>query len=151
MKRAFTLVEIMVVVAVLVILMSIVFRLSNVGADTEKRTRTVVRLQRLENCLSGYQAAFGSYPPVKLHGTRDIFRRVGTHGMQSDERNENIWSWSKIGEQNEQNAWNQVRAACRAQPIDCRYPFPEGYSRMVDVVSEEMKRRAESGEDQYKA
>lgn len=151
MKRAFTLVEIMVVVAVLVILMSIVFRLSNVGADTEKRTRTVVRLQRLENCLSGYQAAFGSYPPVKLHGTRDIFRRVGTHGMQSDERNENIWSWSKIGEQNEQNAWNQVRAACRAQPIDCRYPFPDGYSRMVDVVSEEMKRRAESGEDQYKA
>ena len=151
MKRGFTLVEIMVVITVLVILMSIVFRLSNIGADTEKRTRTVVRLQRLENCLSGYHAAFGSYPPVKLHGTRDIYRRVGTHGMQSDERNEGIWNWSQIGEQNEQNAWRQVRAACRAQPIDCRYPFPDGYSRMVDVVSEEMKRRAESGEDQYKA
>ena len=151
MKRGFTLVEIMVVITVLVILMSIVFRLSNIGADTEKRTRTVVRLQRLENCLSGYHAAFGSYPPVKLHGTRDIYRRVGTHGMQSDERNEGIWNWSQIGEQNEQNAWRQVRAACRAQPIDCRYPFPEGYSRMVDVISEEMKRRAESGEDAFKA
>lgn len=149
--RGFTLIEIMVVVTILVILMSIVFRLSNVGADTERRTRTVVRLQRLENCLSGYQAAFGSYPPVKVHGSRDIFRRVGTHGMQSDERNEAIWNWSKIGEQTEQYAWRQVRAACRSQPIDCRYPFPEGYSRMVDLVSEEMKRRAESGEDQYKA
>ena len=93
--RGFTLIEIMVVVTILVILMSIVFRLSNVGADTERRTRTVVRLQRLENCLSGYQAAFGSYPPVKVHGSRDIFRRVGTHGMQSDERNEAIWNWCR--------------------------------------------------------
>ena len=150
-QRGFTLIEIMVVVTILVILMSIVFRLSNLGADNEKRTRTVVRLQRLENCLSGYQAAFGSYPPVKLHGTRDIFRRVGTHGLQSDEKNESIWNWSRLGEQNEYNAWAQVKAACRSQPIDCRYPFPQGYSRMVDVISEEMKRRAESGEDQYKA
>lgn len=150
-KRGFTLIEIMVVVTILVILMSIVFRLSNLGADNERRTRTMVRLQRLENCLSGYQAAFGSYPPVKLHGTRDIFRRVGTHGMQSDERNESIWNWTNLGEQNEQDAWAQVKAACRSQPIDCRYPFPAGYSRLVDVVSEEMKRRATSGEDQYKA
>lgn len=148
-QRGFTLIEIMVVVTILVILMGIVFRLSNLGADHEKHTRTVVRLQRLENCLSGYQAAFGSYPPVKVHGTRDIFRRVNLHGMQSDEKNENIWNWSKIGERNEQDAWAQVRSACRSQPIDCRYPFPAGYSRMVDIVSEEMKRRAESGEDQY--
>ncbi|MGN0855642.1 MAG: type II secretion system protein [Kiritimatiellia bacterium] len=150
-ERGFTLIEIMVVVTILVILMSIVFRLSNLGADNERRTRTVVRLQRLENCLSGYHAAFGSYPPVKLHGTRDIYRRVGTHGLQSDERNESIWNWSKIGEQNEYNAWSQVKAACRSQPIDCRYPFPSGYSRLVDVTSGEMKRRAESGEDQYAA
>ena len=149
MKRGFTLIEIMIVVAVLAILMSITFRLSGIGADTERRTRTVVRLQRLENCLSGYQAAFGSYPPVKLHGTRDIYRRVGTHGMQGEERNENIWNWTKVGEINEQRAWAQVAAACRSQPIDCRFPFPSGYDRLVDIISEEMKRRAESGEEQW--
>lgn len=148
--RGFTLIEIMVVVTILVILMSIVFRLSNLGENTERRTRTLVRLQRLENCLSGYQAAFGSYPPVKVHGSRDIYRRVGTHGMQSEERSEAIWGWTKIGDQSERNAWRQVRAACRSQPIDCRYPFPSGYSRLVDLISDEMKRRAESGEEQYK-
>ena len=64
MKRGFTLIELMVVMAVLVTLMAIMFRISGIGADADNRTRTIVRLQRLENCLSGYYAAFGSYPPV---------------------------------------------------------------------------------------
>lgn len=33
-------------------------------------------MQRLENCLSGYYAAYGSYPPVKLHGSRDYTLEV---------------------------------------------------------------------------
>ena len=72
MKRAFTLIEMLIVVAVMVTLMSMVFRLTSIGGSATARNVTVSRLQRLENCLSGYYAAFGTYPPVKLHGTRDI-------------------------------------------------------------------------------
>lgn len=125
MKRAFTLIEMMIVVAILVILMTIVFKLANLGQDSERRTRTIVRLQRLENCLSGYHAAFGSYPPVKLHGTRDIYMAAEDGQQDPDQRNENLWNWSRVGEENEARAWGQVKAACRSQPVDCRYPFPD--------------------------
>lgn len=151
MKRAFTLIELMIVIAVMVILMGLVFRITSVGTDAHKRTVTIMRLQKLENCLSGYYAAFGSYPPVKTHGSRDIYASVDGQGIQEDEANDNIWNWSNIGERGELRAWNQVRAACKAQPVDCRFPFPEGYEELVQTVSEEMKRRASSGDEDFKA
>ena len=140
MKKAFTLIELMIVIAVMVVLMGFVFRLMSMGSDSHKRTLTVMRMQKLENCLSGYNAAFGSYPPVKLHGTRNINVEVNVHGIQTDNESEPQWG-------NESLAWNQVQAACRAQPVDCRFPFPSEYSRLVQRISEEMARRAESGED----
>ena len=149
MKKGFTLIEMMIVVAILVVLMTITFRLSKLGSNADRRTRTVTRMQKLENCLSGYHAAFGSYPPVKLHGSRDIYNQVDRHGIQNDERNENLWNWNKIGEQAEWNAWNQVNAACKSQPVDCRFPYPEGYSKKIDIISEEMQRRANSGNKRY--
>ncbi len=72
MKKGFTLVELLIVVVVLVTLMTITFRITSVGDESTKRNRTINRMQRLENCLSGYYAAYGSYPPVKLHGSREI-------------------------------------------------------------------------------
>ena len=96
MKRGFTLIELLVVVVVLVTLMSIMFRIGSVGGSADNRNRTIVHMQRLENCLSGYYAAFGSYPPVKLHGTRDFYMKVGSHGIQTDVRNESIWGWDRL-------------------------------------------------------
>lgn len=151
MKKAFTLIELMIVIAVMAILMGLVFRITSVGSDSHKRTVTIMRLQKLENCLSGYYAAFGSYPPVKTHGSRDIYAAVDEHGIQNDDVNENIWNWTKIGEKNESRAWEQVAAACRAQPIDCRFPFPPGYEDLVESVSEEIKRRASSNDEDFKA
>ena len=72
MRRAFTLVELMIVIAVIVSLMAITFRIMNTVGDTEARTITITRMQRLENALSGFHAAFGCYPPVKLHGNRSF-------------------------------------------------------------------------------
>jgi len=164
MRRAFTLVELLVVIVVIVSLMMIVFRLGSIGSDAEYYNRTIVRIQRLENCLSGYYAAFGSYPPVKLHGVRDIYLRVGRHGIQTDERNENIWSWDpekfdnwvstgdgRYFQQQEADAWAQVRAACRSQPMACMFPYPQGYGDVVRAVSDEMKERATSGDEEYKS
>ena len=43
----------------IVTLMAITFRLGNVGSASTYKSRTVNRMQRLENCLSGYYAAYG--------------------------------------------------------------------------------------------
>ena len=164
MRRAFTLIELLVVVVVLATLMAIVFRIAGIGANADNWTRTVGRMQKLENCLSGYYAAFGSYPPVKLHGTRDIYSRVGSHGIQIDERNESIWGWDpdtfvkwiesgkdkRYRQPAEESAWRQVRAACISQPVACRFPFPTGYSELITAISDEMRDRASSGDEDYK-
>ena len=151
MKRGFTLIEMLVVVAVLATLMTMVFRLSSIGGDTDHRTITIDRLQRLENCLSGYYAAFGSYPPVKLHGSRSPYLRTDVHGVQTDEENTGIFNWTKIGERAERDAWRQVQAACRAQPIACNYPYPdnEAYRNLIVGLSDAIKQLMTEGSDGY--
>ena len=44
----------------------------------------------------------------------------------------------------------QVRAACKAQPVDCRFPFPEGEHDKIVNLSEEFKRRIQSGDKTFK-
>jgi prepilin-type N-terminal cleavage/methylation domain-containing protein len=153
-KKGFTLVEMLIVVAVLVTLMTMVFRLGNIGGDTSRRNLTISRLQRVENCLSGYYAAFGNYPPVRLHGSRSIYVKANSHGIQSEDdgdENRNIWGWNNIGEAAEVAAWNQVNAACRSQPVDACFPFPEGYSARIALVSNALREKANSGDSRYRA
>jgi prepilin-type N-terminal cleavage/methylation domain-containing protein len=145
MKKAFTLVELLIVVVVIVTLMAITFRLAGLGEDQEARNITITRMQRLENALSGYYAAFGTYPPVALHASHNIYLKADSHGTQSaDEENKNIWGWSEIGQQSEIEAWQQVEAACRAQPIDCRFPFPDrnGWDETIANFSSGMQQLA---------
>lgn len=151
MKKGFTLVELLIVVVVLVTLMTMVVRLGTVGDGSWRRTKTINRIQRVENCLSGYFAAFGSYPPVKVHGTRNIFAKTNSHGIQSDtDENKDLWDWDEIGDREELAAWQQVEPACRAQPVDACFPFPAGYENKINNISEEMKKKANSGEDHYR-
>ena len=117
MKKGFTLIELLIVVVVIATLAGLVFRLAGVGGDQARRNSTITRMQKLEFALSGYFSAFGSYPPVPLHGSRDIFCGVNDHGIQmssggSSENNER----SKLN-------WPQVRAACLSQPVACEFPY----------------------------
>ena len=154
MKKGFTLIELLIVVVVLATLMSIVFRIGNIGDESERRAITIQRIQRLENALSGYYAAFGMYPPVKLHGSRNIYRVADGRGGQkgSGDENENIWGWvSSDGESvtnwnREREAWGQVSAACRAQPVSCEFPFSKEYRDLVTAASEELKDWAQNSE-----
>lgn len=154
MKRGFTLVEMLIVVAVLVTLMGMVFRLGSVGGDSSRRTVTISRLQRLENAISGYYAAFGTYPPVGLHGSRNIYLSVNNHGVQNRDGKEttSIWGWisadglSVKNWTQEQNAWRQVKAACRSQPVESEFPFPDDMRDVVDAKSEELRTWAEQSE-----
>lgn len=133
MKKGFTLVELLIVVVVLVTLMAMTFRLSSIGSSQSARTTTVSRLQKLENCLSGYYAAFGTYPPVPLHGSRNYELEVSKHGIQKeDAKDEPLkWNWYNVNShsvtdsKSEREDWKKVRAACLAQPLDCKFPFPQ--------------------------
>ncbi len=140
MKKAFTLLELMITIAVLAILMGLVVKLGNVGTDTYRRTLTISRMQKVENCLSGYHAAFGCYPPVKVHGSRDIFLRA-VNSVQSDE----VQTGNDL-------VWDNVYAACVSQPVAARFPFPEGFKGMIQAISEEMQdraQRANNGDDRF--
>ncbi len=139
MKKGFTLLEMLIVVVVLSILMGIVFRLGSLGSDSNARVKTVFRLQCLENCLSGYYAAFGSYPPVTYHGSPNPHLAVNNHGIQRNEEGGDIFSDSN------EDAADQIEAACRAQPVACNFPFPQGYAQMITILSDGMKEQIEKG------
>ncbi len=136
MKRGFTLIELMIVVAVLAALMAIVFRLIGMTGEHEKRAQTIKRIQAVENCLSGYYAAFGCYPPVRVHGSRSIKAKVDEWGVQEE------------GETVSGLNWGSVNAACRSQPVGVMYPFAdsEGSIAYYRAVAEELARRATSSE-----
>ena len=150
MRKAFTLVEMLIVVVVLVTLMTITFRLGAVNQTSAQRNTTVTRLQKVENCLSGYYAAFGSYPPVAQHGSYNFYLAVDDHGMQNMDgtENNNLWGWDPDAfrkgrrETAEEAAWAQVQAACRTQPVGCAFPFREEYADYVTAWSDQLKDEA---------
>ena len=115
----------MIVVVVIAILASIAFRLTGIGEDSTKRNRSIARLQRLENAISGYFAAYGSYPPVPLEGrSRNIYYKVNGYGIQQTETEPDT----------SQLKWERVEAACRAQPVAMCFPFSASRQNYVKVV-----------------
>ena len=142
-KKGFTLLELLITVAVIVTLMSMTFRLAGVGDDATRRNKTVLRMQKLENALSGFYAAYGSYPPVPLHGVHDISLKAETFGVQS------IDDTDSTPLSNE--TWNRVRLACRAQPVAAKFPYPSTEANLVKAIAETCKKRAQSGQSQYDA
>lgn len=137
MKKGFTLVELLVVMVVLVALMAIVFRLTGIGGDMSARNTTVHRLQRLENCLSGYFAAYGSYPPVALYATHNVYQHADEYGEQED------YEDSDLSLQN-------VLAVCKAQPVASRFPFEKEKKTLIEKVSTIMRNRANSSDSKFK-
>lgn len=128
----------MIVVVVLATLMGISFRLTGIGQDTSRRNTTITRMQKLENCLSGYFAAFGSYPPVALHASRNVYLQVDSVGKQT-------------GTQNGTLVWESVKAACEAQPVAARFPFPQTMADYVDKISKIYVERCNSSDSRFKA
>ena len=139
MKRAFTLIELLVVVLVMASLIGIVFRLAGLTGAQRAETETIVKLQKLENCLSGYYAAFGNYPPVKLHGSRSIFYKVNGYGIQQVEESE----------QKGVLDWRRVKAACESQPVAMNYPFAYEMLDYIDKVSAALKKKHDAGEKPF--
>ena len=141
-SRAFTIIELMVVTLIIAILMSIAFKISGIGDERDRRTRTVERLQRLENCLSGYYAAYGMYPPVPLQGvSRNIYLPVNINGIQGQ-------SNAETGGGKDSLVWERVKAACLAQPVAVTYPYPEAMNDTIKSLSDLMEERYSDDDDE---
>lgn len=139
MRKAFTLIELLVGIAVISMLAAIVFRIGHIGSDSRRRAITVRRLQKVENALSGYYAAFGSYPPVKLHYSQNVYVKCREEtGVQTKNRQEDRGSL----------VWANVRAACQAQPVGALFPY-NGSIAKVNYMANVMRERANLTDDSY--
>ena len=137
MKKGFTLIELLIVIVVIAILASVSFRIAGIGEDSTSRNRTIARLQRLENAISGYFATYGSYPPVPLEGrSRNIYYMVNGYGIQQTETEPDT----------SQLKWERVEAACRAQPVAMCFPFSKSRQNYVRIVSEALTERHNNGD-----
>ena len=126
-KRGFTLIELLIVTVVIVTLMGLVFRLAGSGSESWARSETISRLQKLSNALSGYYAAFGSYPPVPLQGrSRDINTRVDNSGSMGYGIQHAANEQNSISDWSGKDAARQIEAACRAQPVAAICPYRPG-------------------------
>lgn len=130
-KSGFTLIELLIVTVVIVTLMGVVFRLAGTGSDSRAKALTIDRLQRIENALSGYYAAYGSYPPVPLQGrSRSIYKAVDAYGVQENGDDE-----SGETDLKQTRTMNQILAACRAQPLSASWPATDA-GEMSEMLSE---------------
>ena len=91
-----------------------------------------------------------AYPPVAQHGSRNPWLVVSSHGIQkNNQENREIFDWDaekfRRGDYQakEYRAWEQVKAACKSQPVDCCFPYPEGMGEFIVAKSEQMKMAAE--------
>ena len=148
--RGFTLIELLIVTVVIVTLMGLVFRLAGTGGESSARAKTLARLQKLSNALSGYYAAFGSYPPVPLQGrSRDINTPTDGgkdggslgYGIQAGpDEALNTCQLKNDDSEDAKTMRRQIEAACRAQPLGAGYPYnPMGNEKKVfDAMANEL-------------
>lgn len=116
-KQAFTLVEIMVVISVIAILMAASFRLMRSAAHAKKVAETQARMEKIQNALSGYYAAYGSYPPVAFYTSLDPNQ---ASAYDSDSTGGSSLGWEA-----------QAEWSARAQPVAFEYPTPSHMDRAI--------------------
>jgi prepilin-type N-terminal cleavage/methylation domain-containing protein len=65
-KRAFTLVELLIVITIIAILSSISFKAISIVNQRSAIAQTTRRLMNLSSCIAEYHAEYGQYPPAEL-------------------------------------------------------------------------------------
>ena len=122
-KRAFTLIELMVVMVIIGILMGGIFRMMKIVDNKNRKSDTVAKLQRLQNAVSGFYSSYGIYPPVPVEGSyADPFS-----GTQQD----SVFAGVDPAETGGAKA---ARMAARVQPV--AFLFPHG--RHLDAIINEL-------------
>lgn len=122
-KHAFTLIELMFVLLIIGILMSGVFMLMSVAAKHNDIARTKARIQKVQNAISGFYAAYGTYPPVELYNGTNPFGK-----FNSDFENGGV-----AADGSSLNA-KACRLACHAQPVSFEFPYPQKTDKVINLL-----------------
>ncbi|MBQ9430991.1 MAG: prepilin-type N-terminal cleavage/methylation domain-containing protein [Kiritimatiellae bacterium] len=120
-SKGFTLIEMMVVVAIIGILIAGVFKLVAAAGENTKRAITAARMQRLQNALAGYHAEYGTYPPVKRVRSGDPEVEDDGDGINQSRNSSSL------------SAANCNHAAA-AQPVDFCFPNVKGLDEYVQIA-----------------
>lgn len=118
-RAAFTLIEMMVVVAIIGILIAGVFRMMSIVGESNKKAVTTARMQKLQNALSGFYAEYGTYPPVTAHGSPDPF--TGEDPKDGKE--------TQAGTLTAENA----NRSSRSQPLAFEYPNAQSLDDYINT------------------
>jgi prepilin-type N-terminal cleavage/methylation domain-containing protein len=119
-KHGFTLIELMVVIAIIGILIGTTFKLMGVAVDSKARAVTIARMERLQNALSGYYSAYGMYPNVPPYGSAN----------PDDPDHTSESSGATIGSGTKESA----QAAARVQPVGFEYPTPVWMDDKIPIL-----------------
>jgi len=119
---AFTLIELMIVVAIVGILIGGVFQLLSTAGTMNKKAETTAHLQRLQNALSGFYAEYGTYPPVAQYTSPDPWGS----GLEDDFEND----LSDIS--SEEGFARACSFAARSQPVAFEYPNVQGMDYFIN-------------------
>ena len=131
-RRGFTLVELMVVIAVIGILIGGMFKLIGVANNEKNRAVTVARLEKIKNAISGYYATYGCYPPVKNeYAPLDPDDAKNTGKLKDYFASDVIDEYNKVTDTDEKGAF-LAKLCCQAQPLDFEYPNPQQYDEYIN-------------------
>lgn len=73
-RRAFTMIELMVVVSIIAILIGGVFKIFRTVQDMNAKATTIARMQCIQNAISAFYAEYGYYPPVPRYSSPDPWK-----------------------------------------------------------------------------
>ena len=127
-QSAFTLIELMVVVVVIGILLAGVFKLMGTVGAHNKQAQTRARMERIQNAISGFYSAYGTFPPVTAHNSPDPF---DPELQAEDASNTQIGGSTLTAE-----AANQ---AARSQPVSFEYPHNKDLDEFVNIFFQEQQ------------
>lgn len=126
-RQAFTLIELMVVVAIIAILIGGVFQLLSTVGQLNQKSDTMARMQRVQNAISGFYAEYGYYPPVPQYTTPDPWA-----ASLKDDYNEQFQDTST-----ESGFARVCNYAAASQPMAFEYPPATGLDPYINKTFQE--------------
>ncbi len=136
MKRTFTLVEILVVVAIIGILAGMALGLTAYVSEKTARTSTQTTIKLVELALESYKNKFGYYPVLDTNGYPCVFMldEVEFETPSSDKVNYKNNIWGQFNDVTADDSGNAKIRGIRIQHVNNRYLVLDGWRQPLIYV-----------------